>query len=115
MLAPRRLLPHCLPAARALSTAPPVDSNKTRVYVGNVPLDASREKIRKHFQTAGKVRDVKMVTQEERLETSSDRKKLPVHFAFIEFEDPEAAERAAKALNQTMHRGRVMVVREAQN
>ncbi len=78
-------------------------SNK-RLYVGNLPFDATNESIRTAFEAFGTVHDVTLVTDRE-----TGR---PRGFGFVEM-DAEAAAAAIEGLNEKDLGGRNIKVNEA--
>jgi cold-inducible RNA-binding protein len=88
-----------------LSTGETAISNK--VFVGNLSFDVTREELMEAFSAAGKVVDAKLPTDRE-----TGR---PRGFAFVEFEDDEAAEKSIQLLNGRELRGRPIRVNEADN
>ena len=78
-------------------------SNK-RLYVGNLPFDATNETIRAAFETFGTVHEVTLVTDRE-----TGR---PKGFGFVEM-DAESATAAIQGLNEKDFGGRSITVNEA--
>ncbi|MDH3216388.1 MAG: RNA-binding protein [Candidatus Krumholzibacteria bacterium] len=78
-------------------------SNK-RLYVGNLPFDATTEGVRTAFEAFGTVHDVSLVTDRD-----TGR---PRGFGFIEM-DPQAASAAIEGLNNKDFGGRDLTVNEA--
>ena len=78
-------------------------SNK-RLYVGNLPFDATTETIRAAFEAFGAVHDVTLVTDRE-----TGR---PRGFGFVEM-DAESASAAIQGLNEKDLGGRNITVNEA--
>jgi len=72
-------------------TREPTFSNK-KVFVGGLPSDFPEEDLRKHFDQFGKVEDVEWPFDKQ---TKARR-----NFAFIVFEEEEAADRAANTAKQ---------------
>lgn len=77
-----------------------------RLYVGNIPFSATEEDLREAFGTHGTVSGVDVIMDRE-----TGR---PRGFAFVEMEDPAAAEAAIQALDGTDFGGRNLRVNEAQ-
>jgi RNA recognition motif-containing protein len=78
-------------------------SNK-RLYVGNLPFDATTEDVRTAFEAFGTVHDVSLV---------SDRDTgRPRGFGFVEM-DPQSASAAIEGLNEKVFGGRDLTVNEA--
>jgi RNA recognition motif-containing protein len=75
-----------------------------RLYVGNLPFDATTETIRTAFEAFGTVHDVTLVTDRE-----TGR---PRGFGFVEM-DAEAAPAAIQGLNEKDFGGRSITVNEA--
>src|SRR4029434_1748638 len=80
-------------------------SNK--VFVGNLSFDVSREELIEAFSAAGKVVDAKVPTDRE-----TGR---PRGFAFVEFEDDEAAQKSITLMNGRDLKGRPLRVNEAEH
>ena len=78
-------------------------SNK-RLYVGNLPFDATQEDLRAAFEAHGTVFDVSLVTDRD-----TGR---PRGFGFVEM-DPQGAQAAIEALNDKDFGGRNIMVNEA--
>ncbi|MEM8867225.1 MAG: RNA-binding protein [Verrucomicrobiota bacterium] len=77
----------------------------TKMYVGNLPFDASVEDIQGLFETHGAVQDVFIVKNRE-----TGR---PRGFAFVTMETKEAMDAAIEALNGNEFMGRPLVINEA--
>ena len=77
------------------------------MFVGNLSYDVTREELIEAFSAAGKVVDAKVPTDRE-----TGR---PRGFAFVEFEDDEAAQKSISLLNGRDMRGRPLRVNEAEN
>jgi len=78
----------------------------TRLYVGNLPFDASEEDLRGLFQKDGRqVTEVKIITDRD-----TGR---PRGFAFVEMGSQSDADGAVNALNGTEFGGRALTVNEA--
>jgi RNA recognition motif-containing protein len=75
-----------------------------RLYVGNLPFDATNESIRAAFEAFGAVHDVTLVTDRE-----TGR---PRGFGFVEM-DAESASAAIQGLNEKDLGGRNITVNEA--
>jgi RNA recognition motif-containing protein len=78
-------------------------SNK-RLYVGNLPFDATTEDVRTAFEAYGTVHDVSLVTDRD---TGRAR-----GFGFVEM-DPQSASAAIEGLNNKDFGGRDLNVNEA--
>src|SRR5262245_56038904 len=76
-----------------------------RLFVGNLPYDATEEDIRAHFSTAGNVLNVFVP-----LDRETGRKR---GFAFVEFNDATEAQEAIRLFNSQPFRGRPLAVNEA--
>jgi RNA recognition motif-containing protein len=76
-----------------------------RLFVGNLPYDATEEDIRAHFSTAGNVVNVFVP-----LDRETGRKR---GFAFVEFNDNAEAQEAIRLFNSQPFRGRPLAVNEA--
>jgi RNA recognition motif-containing protein len=77
------------------------------VFVGNLSFDVTREELMEAFGAAGKVVDAKVPTDRE-----TGR---PRGFAFVEFEDSEAAQKSIELMNGKDLKGRPLRVNEAEN
>jgi RNA recognition motif-containing protein len=77
------------------------------VFVGNLSFDVTREELIEAFSAAGKVVDAKVPTDRE-----TGR---PRGFAFVEFEDDEAAQKSIQLMNGKDLKGRPLRVNEAEN
>jgi RNA recognition motif-containing protein len=86
-------------------TRRPAISNK--VFVGNLSFDVTREELLEAFGAAGRVVDAKIPTDRE-----TGR---PRGFAFVEFEDDDAAQRSITLLHGKQLKGRPLRVNEAEN
>ncbi len=75
-----------------------------KLYVGNLPFDASTEDIRAAFEAYGTVNDVSLITDRE-----TGR---PRGFGFVEM-DASSASAAIEALNNKDFGGRDLTVNEA--
>ena len=80
-------------------------SNK--VFVGNLSFDVTRDELIQAFSAAGKVVDAKVPTDRE-----TGR---PRGFAFVEFEDDDAAQKSISLMNGKDLKGRPLRVNEAEN
>ena len=78
-------------------------SNK-KLYVGNLPFDATTESVRAAFEAFGTVHDVALITDRE-----TGR---PRGFGFVEM-DAEAAAAAIEGMNEKDFGGRNLNVNEA--
>jgi cold-inducible RNA-binding protein len=76
-----------------------------RLFVGNLPYDATEEDIRVHFSTAGNVLNVFVP-----LDRETGRKR---GFAFVEYGEAAAAQEAIRLLNNQPFKGRPLAVSEA--
>ena len=79
---------------------------KMDIYVGNLSFDASEDDVRGAFAPFGTVESIKMIMDRE-----TGR---PRGFAFVEMEDPAAADAAIQALDGSDFGGRNLRVNEAQ-
>jgi RNA recognition motif-containing protein len=77
------------------------------VFVGNLSFDVTRDELIEAFSAAGKVVDAKVPTDRE-----TGR---PRGFAFVEFEDDDAAAKSISLLNGKDLKGRPLRVNEAEN
>jgi RNA recognition motif-containing protein len=79
-----------------------------RLYVGNLPYDATEKQIRQAFEAeARKVVSIKIVTDKA---TGKSR-----GFAFVDLETPEHAKQAIDDLNGKDFNGRALIVNEAED
>jgi len=79
-----------------------------RLYVGNLPFDATEKQIQKAFEAPGrKVTSIKIVADRE---TGKSR-----GFAFVDLENAEQAQQAIAELNGKDFGGRALVVNEAED
>jgi len=76
-----------------------------RLFVGNLPYDATEDEIRSHFATAGNLASVFLPVDRE-----TGRKR---GFAFVEFQDAAAAQEAIRLFNNQPFKGRALAVNEA--
>ena len=76
-----------------------------RLFVGNLPYDATEDDIRAHFSTAGNVLNVFVP-----LDRETGRKR---GFAFVEFNDNTEAQEAIRLFNNQSFKGRPLAVNEA--
>lgn len=77
-----------------------------RLFVGNLPYEATEAEIREHFGTVGPVTYCYLPTDRE-----TGR---PRGFAFVEYGDDNNAHEAISRLNNQSFRGRPLAVKEAQ-
>lgn len=77
-----------------------------RIYVGNLPFSSTEEELRDAFGAYGTVTGVDVIMDRE-----TGR---PRGFAFVEMEDPAAADAAIDALDGNDFGGRNLRVNEAQ-
>ena len=77
-----------------------------RLFVGNLPYEATEAEIREHFGTIGTVTYCYLPTDRE-----TGR---PRGFAFVEYGDDNNAQQAIARLNNQSFRGRPLAVKEAQ-
>jgi RNA recognition motif-containing protein len=76
-----------------------------RLFVGNLPYDATEEEIRQHFSTVGNLSYVSIP-----LDRETGRKR---GFAFVEFADAAQAQEAIRQFNNQPFKGRPLAVNEA--
>ena len=76
-----------------------------RLFVGNLPYDATEAELRDHFSAIGAVSYISLPRDRE---TGKPR-----GFAFVEFNERSQAEEAIRRFNNQLFRGRPMAVNEA--
>src|SRR5947208_15901405 len=76
-----------------------------RLFVGNLPYDATEEEIRKHFSSVGNLSYVSIPLDRE---TGKKR-----GFAFVELADAQQAQEAIRQFNNQPFKGRPLAVNEA--
>jgi len=76
-----------------------------RLFVGNLPYDATEEEIRQHFSAVGNLSYVSIPLDRE---TGKKR-----GFAFVEFADAQQAQEAIRQFNNQPFKGRPLAVNEA--
>ncbi len=76
-----------------------------KIYVGNLPFQATEEDIKKLFSENGEVESVKIITD---INTG-----VPRGFGFVEMATSEDAQKAIGALNGSMFMERKLTVSEA--
>jgi RNA recognition motif-containing protein len=95
----------------AVETGCPASAEETpipnKVFVGNLSFDLTREELMEAFGAAGRVVDAKVPTDRE-----TGR---PRGFAFVEFEDDEAAAKSITLLNGKELKGRALRVNLAED
>jgi RNA recognition motif-containing protein len=80
--------------------------HSARLFVGNLPYDASEDALREAFSVHGRVTEVHVVHDRY---TGRSR-----GFAFVTMESPEQAAQAAQRMNGAMVSGRPVRVNEAE-
>lgn len=76
-----------------------------RLFVGNLPYDATEAELREHFSAAGPISYLYLPTDRE--------SGKPRGFAFVEFNDRAEAEAAIRRFNNQLFKGRPISVNEA--
>src|SRR5215469_10511429 len=76
-----------------------------RLFVGNLPYDATEDEIRQHFSAVGNLSYVSIP-----LDRETGRKR---GFAFVEFADAQQAQAAIQQFNNQPFKGRPLAVNEA--
>src|SRR5215472_184343 len=76
-----------------------------RLFVGNLPYDATEDEIRQHFSAVGTLSYVSIPLDRE---TGKKR-----GFAFVEFADAQQAQEAIRQFNNQPFKGRPLAVNEA--
>lgn len=71
-----------------------VYSAEKSVFVGNIPFNADEEKLRKHFEDAGKVESVRLIRD--------SRTQLNKGFGFVSFVEPSSVGLALRLNGQLM-------------
>lgn len=79
----------------------------TNIFVGNLSFQTTQEELQAAFTNFGSVQRVNIVTDRDTGQ--------PRGFAFVEMEDPAAAQAAISKLNGTDLNGRTMNVNEARS
>ena len=79
---------------------------QVRLFVGNLPYDATEEEIRQHFSSVGNLSYVSIPLDRE----EPGRKR---GFAFVEFADAQQAQEAIRQFNNQPFKGRPLAVNEA--
>jgi cold-inducible RNA-binding protein len=77
----------------------------TKLFVGSLPWSVNDEELRQTFEAHGTVVSAKIITDRT---TGRSR-----GFGFVEMENPEDAQKAISALNESELNGRNIVVNEA--
>lgn len=81
-------------------------NNKKKLYVGSLPFSTTEEELHGIFAPYGPIVSARIV-----VDRSNDNQSKG--FGFVEMENAEDAQRAAEALNGSMHGGRTLIVNEA--
>ncbi len=82
-----------------------MESNGTKVYVGNLPFGVSEEDLKELFSSYGEISEVSLITDK-----FSGRSK---GFGFVTFANKENAEKAISEMNEKDVQGRALKVSEA--
>ena len=77
----------------------------TKLYVGNLPYEATESDLQTLFESAGQVSTVSVIRDRA---TGQAR-----GFAFVEMADAESAQRAVRELDKHQYGGRSLTVNEA--
>jgi RNA recognition motif-containing protein len=77
----------------------------TKLYVGNLPYEATESDLQTLFESAGQVSTVNVIRDRA---TGQAR-----GFAFVEMSDAESAQRAIRELDKHQYGGRSLTVNEA--
>jgi RNA recognition motif-containing protein len=77
----------------------------SKLFIGNLPYDATSDQLAQLFAQAGNVVDAVVITDRQ-----SGRSK---GFGFVEFSNPEEAQKAIQMFNGQDYQGRNLVVNEA--
>ena len=104
---------HCAPSGRALWRRPevkpsakmsraPAGNRQRTCFIGNISFDATEEELRTLMSQAGTVVNLRLVVDRD----TGKRK----GFAFLEYSDPETAQRAVAQLNGLDFYGRTLRV-----
>lgn len=91
---------HARPQSSADGRIPP-----SRLFVGNLPYDATAAELKEFFSSVGLVSFVSLPVERE-----SGR---PRGFAFVEFSDPTHAKEAVRRFHNQLFKGRALAVNEA--
>ena len=82
-----------------------MESDGTKVYVGNLPFSVSEEDLKELFSSYGEISEVSLITDK-----FSGRSK---GFGFVTFANKEDAEKAISEMNEKDVQGRALKVSEA--
>lgn len=77
----------------------------TKLYVGNLPFEATEAELKTLFESAGQVSTINIIRDRA---TGQGR-----GFAFVEMSDAESARRAISELDKHQYGGRSLTVNEA--
>src|SRR3989442_7096601 len=106
---PEHSIPHCLCEASPYPSLMIKGFDEVmmpvRLFVGNLPYDATEEEIRQHFSIVGNLSYVSIPIDRE---TGKKR-----GFAFVEFADAQHAQEAIRQFNTQPFKGRPLAVNEA--
>lgn len=78
----------------------------SKLYVGNLPYEISKEDLEKFFAQAGEVKSASIITERDDPSRSKG-------FGFVEMATSEEAQKAIKELNGKELGGRALIVNEA--
>jgi RNA recognition motif-containing protein len=78
-----------------------------KLYVGNLPYNTTEDELREHFEQAGEVASVAIITDRD---TGRSR-----GFGFVEYEDDAAADQAIDLFNEKEFGGRTLRVNVARD
>ncbi|MCF7668714.1 MAG: RNA-binding protein [Verrucomicrobia bacterium] len=79
--------------------------NSPKLFVGNLPFKVKEDELNEYFSQAGDIDSIKVV-----LDKVTGK---PRGFAFVEYLDVDAAEKAVSMFDQKDFQGRVLTVNEA--
>ncbi len=91
--------------ARARPQSSPDGAPASRLFVGNLPYDATATELKEFFSSAGVVSHVSLPVERE--------SGKPRGFAFVEFPDPAHAQEAVRRFHNQPFKGRPLAVNEA--
>lgn len=85
---------------------PEGDYNPCKLYVGNLPYSVNTQELGELFADFGKIVDAVVIMDKTKYNWSKG-------FGFVEYSNPEEAERAVEAMNDKEYKGRKLIVNVA--